>query len=191
MAKPFLKKWLAVHQPKKKDKKGKESIDFDAPLFINRSSRRMSYDSARMVINRLVDRIGLKLPPRKKTHIFRHLFSSRAKWPADVKDYWMGWSGRMSNRYTHIGYKDCVKYYFDMVIEENNPMLPRECKCGHLNPNIDFCVKCGQDLKALNILHKTPERRAWLVKDIIDSQDEESIFKLLDAWWDKKKEAKK
>lgn len=186
MAKPFLKKWLSVHQPKKVVN-GRQVIDYSKPLFIDRSGKRMSYQSARMVLNRLLNRTGISLPERKKTHVFRHLFSSRAKWSADVKDYWLGWTGRMSNRYTHLSYKDTIEPYFRMLKEENNPMMPIECECGHLNSNIDFCEKCGLELKVLNVLNNTPERSNKLIKEIFESQNNELMFKVLDEWWDKKR----
>lgn len=189
LAKPYLKKWLALHQPKIKGK-----TDYNAPLFIDATGKRMTYYTVQKAINTVLKKAQLQLPERKKTHLFRHLVASRAKnWSSDVKDYWFGWSGRMSNRYTHMDHRDCVKPYFEMIEAERNPMNPIECRCGYLNPNIDFCEKCGQDIKSLNILTKSPERKAKLLKEIIESvdeKDEESkdyLLKLMDKWWEEKK----
>lgn len=140
LAKPFIKKLLNMHPQKNVP---------DAPLFIDKTGKRLMYAAAAKQVAKVFEKVGYSPPQYKLTHIFRHAWKVRADryFSQAQAEYAGGWSSKsIGNRiYSHFYYKELVEPYFRMIKGENNPMLAKECSCGWANSNIDFCEKCGKN----------------------------------------------
>jgi len=121
LAKPFLEQWSKVSPNKDK---GKNS---NAPFFCNRLGQKVRYPVVRKALLRALDKSWVVFPKNKNTHFFRALFASRSfAWGRVQRNYWLGWSSGISDSYTAMNYKSCIKPYFEMLKEENNPMMREE-----------------------------------------------------------------
>lgn len=183
LAMPYIQKWLSVY------KTGKDS----SPLFCDRYGNRLEYFAAKQMLTRLINKQGLKLPERKKCHIFRHLAATRFSrhFNSVQMDYWFGWSGRMQTHYSHVTFEDCVAPYFAMLAGENNPLMPKKCPCGFLNQNSnDFCEKCGNKLQEFTILSR-PESKLEKARAMIEGiEDKKVVFALFDEYLKQKQALK-
>ncbi len=163
LAIPYLKRWLSVHPLKEPN----------APLFISKKEKRIEYGVLRKIFQRVFTRAGFEVPRYRLTRIFRHLFATRcdAFFSQAQKEQWGGWANKtiVNSVYTHLNYKSLVEPYFTMISKEcdghANPMMPRQCKCGHLNPNQTFCSACGTDLKIITPLNE--ENQTEMLKKVL------------------------
>lgn len=127
LAEPRVRAWLNV-SPNKNKKNGL--------LFCNKKGEPVKYDNVCRNFKKALEKNNIKFPKGYALHWLRHLFASRAEhWPENIVKYWLGWKEERSMRanYTNYTYKSGLKYYLDMLQEENNPMLNK--KISYLEEN--------------------------------------------------------
>lgn len=114
LAKPYLMEWEALSPNRGKP---------DAHFFCDGQGKPVKYHALRKSMLEAAATCGLKFPKNKMTHLFRNVFASRSfNWPEIPRRTWMGWSGGISDTYTHINHKQCAEHYFRMLEGEKNPM---------------------------------------------------------------------
>ncbi len=174
LAMPFIKKYLGLRGIEVKDNR-------DQPLFTDRFGNRMTSDAIRMVVKRAFKKAKVNLPKSKRIigKVFRNTFSYRAADHYNYSQlyYALGWSRGISGIYNPKDYRKLIEPYSKMIREENNPMLPKLCKCGHLNPNIEFCEKCGQDLSAITFLNQDNQKE--VLRNLIEEKYGEEMIRRL------------
>lgn len=189
LAMPYVKKYLSLRG---REFKGKNWGQYkDEPLFLDRYNNRLPHSALRMLLIRAFKKAGVKFPESKQIigKVFRNCFAFRAG------DYFshsqlynfMGWSRAIESVYSPRSHEQLIKPYFEMLKGENNPMMPKNCKCGNISIGLDFCEKCGNDLKALNILNSNPEQRTRVMREVLESLSESELYPLLDKWFESKK----
>jgi site-specific recombinase XerD len=116
LAKPYLVSWLSKHPDKNNP---------NALLFCNRDGKPVNYDALRKCFITSIEELNIEWKSNSSFHYFRHLFASRATcFPDFYMRYWMGWhDNSMRSHYSNNTYLECLKYYKQMLREENNPML--------------------------------------------------------------------
>jgi len=121
LAKPALEEWGKIRQTLPKQTP-------EAPFFCDKLGQKTRYPVVRKSLNNALKKTGLEFPKNKAMHFFRAMFASRSyAWPTPLRNYWLGWSTKgVSDAYTALNYKACVKPYFEMLQEEKNPMLGEE-----------------------------------------------------------------
>lgn len=121
LAKPQLEQWAKVSPNREKGSKS------EAPFFCTAKEAPVRYAAVRKELIKCLKRTGVVFPKGKKAHFFRKLFATRSyAWSKAQRDYWLGWSGGISDVYTHLDYRACIKPYFEMLKEEDNPMAHGE-----------------------------------------------------------------
>jgi integrase len=142
---PYLARWLAKH-PRRDDP--------NAPLWVDRTRRPLTYDAFLRLLQRLFRRAGIKKPAHP--HIFRHsrvtyVLANGLMNEQQAKIYF-GWSADsdvIGSTYAHLTDMDAN----NAVLRENNLMphqehhqelQPRKCHiCGQLNaPRSEYCQRC-------------------------------------------------
>ena len=118
LAKPYLVSWLSTHP----DKNNKNAL-----LFCNRKGKPVNYDALRKCFLNAIKELDIEWKHNSSFHYLRHLFASRATiFPDFHMKYWMGWHDRsMRAHYTNNTYIECLNYYKQMLIKENNCMLDK------------------------------------------------------------------
>ena len=143
LAKPFLEQWSRISPNKDKGEKS------GVPFFCNSLGQKVRYPVVRKALLRALNKTGVVFPKNKNTHFFRALFASRSfAWGRVLRNFWLGWSSGISDSYTAMDYKACIKPYFEMLKEENNPMMQGEAP---------FWQKEGVEDKVLAKLTGKPE----------------------------------
>jgi site-specific recombinase XerC len=120
LAKPYLENWAKVSPNKNKGP--------DAFFFCQKDGNSVSYASVKKSFHKALKKTQIPWKKGQAMHYFRHIFTTRAfEWPYAIKQYWLGWSNNsIEGVYSEINYKQCIKTYFNMIKEENNPFTKDE-----------------------------------------------------------------
>jgi len=155
LAKPFLENWAKVSPNKDKGSKS------DVPFFCTSYGKTIMYAELRKQLIKCLKRTEVSFPKGKKAHFFRKLFATRSyAWSKAQRDYWMGWSGGISDSYTHLDYRACVKPYFEMLKEENNPMLKEDEPFWDEQKTDDKIIEKLKEMPEFNLLLRRLVREA-------------------------------
>lgn len=119
LSKRHLQAWAKVRPGK---------AEPNAPFFCGKDGKTTHYAIIRKALNNALEKTGIAFPKNKGIHYFRALFATRSyAWGAVQRNYWLGWSSRgVSDVYTALSYKACIKPYFEMLQAEQNPMVDEE-----------------------------------------------------------------
>jgi site-specific recombinase XerC len=120
LAKSYLENWAKVSPNK--------DADPDAFFFCQKDGKSVSYASIKKSFHKALSKSQIPWKDGQAMHYFRHIFTTRAfEWPYAIKQYWLGWSNNsIEGIYSEINYKQCIKTYFSMIKEENNPFTKDE-----------------------------------------------------------------
>jgi len=116
LAKSYLINWLGSH-PKKNNP--------EALVFFSGNGNKVSYANMRNVFFKAIKVLKINWREGQSFHFLRHLFASRATKFSDFHlRYWMGWNDKsMRAHYSNNTYLDCLGYYKQMILNEENPFI--------------------------------------------------------------------
>jgi site-specific recombinase XerD len=120
LAKPYLESWAKISPNRDKGP--------DAFFFCQQDGASVNYPSVKKSFHKALKKSGISWKKGQAMHYLRHIFTTRAfEWPYAVKQYWLGWALKsIEGTYSEINYKHCIKAYFSMLKEENNPFMKDE-----------------------------------------------------------------
>lgn len=120
LAKPYLEGWAKISPNRDKG--------LDAFFFCQQNGTPVNYCSVKKAFHKALKKTQIPWKQGQAMHFFRHIFTTRAfEWPYAIKQYWLGWSNNsIEGVYSEINYKQCIKTYFAMLKEENNPFTKDE-----------------------------------------------------------------
>ena len=157
-SKSFIAKWLNQHSKLQKE---------NSPLFIGLGKRnkneRISYDAARMLLQKAAKRAGIKkaVNPHQWRHSTATRYSNFMQHAQLCK--WFGWKvgSQTANVYIHLSGQDLDEAVDSMrgkktVKKFEDTLSQKTCsQCGKENEGTDdLCVQCGAALSIQGILHK-------------------------------------
>ena len=160
---PYLATWMNSHPFRD---------DPDAPLWVTRDGRNLSYSAASAVLKRAAARSGIRkkiyphlLRHSRATELAKHLTESQMK-------AYLGWtqSSKMAGVYVHLAGRDVDDALLRMhgikreeKEEMESGLKPRRCpRCGVVNEATNkFCKSCGVPLDLRTALEVEEKRRAY------------------------------
>ena len=116
LSKPLLMSWVS---------RLTNSNDKNTYLFSTKEKKIIDYANMRKKLKKALDTQKLEWKELSSFHFLRHLFVARAiDWATPLLNYWLGWSQKgMISVYGDFSVEKCKPHYFNMLRNENNPML--------------------------------------------------------------------